>query len=297
MGILTRNIDAPFARKLVPPRSEESNKATFGRVLNVAGSVNYRGAACLSSIAALKAGAGYATLACPRAVADSITSFVPDIVTIPLESRSGSLAKNAWRKIVEVFPAYTVLSAGCGLFSMAGDNRNVKDCFSRLIESIAGTEKAVVIDADGLTILSERPPAALPKRLVLTPHPKELSRLIGVGTEDIQADRESHALAAARRFRATVVLKGHGTVVTDGERICVNTTGNSALAKAGTGDILTGMVAGFCAQGLEPFDAACLAVYLHGLAGDLARDELTAYSVLASDLIRFIPRAIRTLVG
>jgi yjeF C-terminal region, hydroxyethylthiazole kinase-related len=289
-------ITREYARSLLPPRSEDSNKATFGRVLNVAGSVNYRGAACLSSIAALKVGAGYATLACPVTVADSITSFVPDIVTIPLETNGGSIARKECRKVLAALPGYTVLSVGCGLFSMGSVNRNVKDFFRDLISGVRETEKPVIIDADGLTILAESQPLLLPAKTVLTPHPKELSRLLGISTEAVQADRAACVLAAARRFSATVVLKGHLTVISDGESVFVNGTGNSALAKAGTGDILTGMVSGFCAQGLAPREAACLAVYLHGLAGDLARDDLSAYSVLASDLLRFIAPAIRTLL-
>jgi hydroxyethylthiazole kinase-like uncharacterized protein yjeF len=150
----------------------------------------------------------------------------------------------------------------------------------------------VVLDADGLNLLADLQPLALPRALVMTPHEKELARLLKVSPETVHADRAGYAERAARKYSAVVVLKGMGTVITDGERGFVNPTGNSALAKAGSGDALTGMIAGFLAQGLSPLDAACVAVYLHGLAGELAAKELTEYGVLASDLRAFVPRAI-----
>ena len=284
------------ARALLPRRSADSNKATFGNVLNVAGSVNYRGAACLSSVASLRVGAGYSTLACPEAVANSASSLTPDIVTIPLKIHDGGIDRTEYKKILEVAHKYRVLAIGCGLFSLHGDNENTKAFFASLMAAIAGFELTVVIDADGLNILSELQPIDLPRNSILTPHPKELSRLLKIETEIIQSDRAAHAKLAAEKFGATIVLKGHRTIVTDGSSMFVNTTGNSGLAKAGTGDVLTGTIAGLAAQGLDPLGAACLGSYLHGKAGEIASRELTEYGVLASDLSRYLPRAIRTLL-
>lgn len=291
MKELTRD----YVKGLLPERMEDSNKATFGSVLNVSGSVNYRGAACLSSLSALKVGAGYVTLACLEIVASCVTSFSPDIVIIPLLSSDGCIAEEEHKKIASVIDKYSVLSIGCGLSSIFGDRKSIRSFFFNVIASVSPLEMPVIIDADGLNLLAELPQVALPRYSVLTPHPKELSRLLKVSTDDIQSDRIGYAEKAARKYSAVIVLKGHRTIVTDGDSTFVNMTGNSALAKAGSGDILTGMVSGFCAQGLSALDAACLAVYLHGKTGDLARDECSAYSVLASDLLRFIPCAIKTL--
>lgn len=293
---VVKPITRAFARSLLPRRPQDSNKATFGNVLNVAGSVNYRGAACLSSLASLRVGAGYSTLACPEAVANSATSLSPDIVTIPLKTHDGGIDRTEYKKILEVAHKYRVLAVGCGLFSLHGDNENTRAFFASLMAAIADYDLTVVIDADGLNMLAGLQPIDLPKNLILTPHPKELSRLLGIDTETIQSDRAAHAKLAAERFGATVVLKGHGTIVSNGTSIFVNTTGNSALAKAGTGDVLTGTIAGLAAQGLSPLDAACLGVYLHGKAGELASRDLTDYGVLASDLGSWLPRAIRTLL-
>jgi hydroxyethylthiazole kinase-like uncharacterized protein yjeF len=289
-------ITRALARSLLPRRPEESNKATFGNVLNVAGSVNYRGAACLSSLASLRVGAGYSTLACPEAVANSAASLTPDIVTLPLKIHDGGIDRTEYKKILEVSHRYRVLVVGCGLFSLHGDNENTKAFFASLMAAIIDFDLTVVIDADGLNMLSGLQPIDLPKNAILTPHPKELSRLLKLDTDIIQNDRALYAKLAAERFGATVVLKGHETIVSDGKSIFVNTTGNSALAKAGTGDVLTGTIAGFAAQGLSPLDAACLGVYLHGKAGEIASRELTEYGVLASDLGGYLPRAIRTLL-
>lgn len=291
-----KELTADYVRSLLPGRPDDSNKATFGSVLNVAGSVNYRGAACLSSLSALKVGAGYVTLACPDVIAGGISSYSPDIVIIPLKTRDGCIDKNGYREIVRILPKYSVLSVGCGLSSVSGGRDRVRAFFSGLISSVSALNIPVMIDADGLNLLAELPSAVLPKNTVLTPHPKELSRLLNVEVGEIQSDRILYAQQAARRFGSVVVLKGHRTIITDGTDTWINVTGNSALAKAGTGDVLTGMISGFCAQGLSPRDSACLGAYLHGMAGDLAGAELTEYGVLASDLLSYIPAAIKTLV-
>jgi hydroxyethylthiazole kinase-like uncharacterized protein yjeF len=161
-------------------------------------------------------------------------------------------------------------------------------------------EVPVILDADGLNLLSRAlhaaPAIRLPGKLVLTPHPGEMARLCDLTVSAVQENRVSVAMDAAKRFGAVVVLKGRETVVTDGTEVLVNTTGTSALAKAGTGDVLAGMIAGFCAQGLSPLDGAALAVYVHGLAGEQAADKKTDYGVLANDVLEYIPDAIHALL-
>jgi NAD(P)H-hydrate epimerase len=180
----------------------------------------------------------------------------------------------------------TVLAIGPGLGRDEGTLQAVRDI---LIQS----PRPAVLDADGILALKDEPEvlSKAPSPVILTPHPGEMSALLGTTIPDIQNDREAAALEAAERTGKIVVLKGRGTLVIDGERIYENTTGGPALAKGGSGDVLTGMAAALLAQAMEPFDAAVLAVYLHGLAGDLAAGELGPYSVLSRDVADCISKA------
>lgn len=293
-------LTAERVKALLPNRPQNSSKATFGNVLNISGSVSYRGAAYLSSVSALRVGAGYVTLACIEPVASSIAALVPDIVIFPLRSRYGAIAGGEYRAIAKILHKYRVLLVGCGLSGPMGIDRNLKVFFRGLLGTVPVREdsvRATIIDADGLNVLSEFTKIKLPPHTVLTPHPKELSRLLKITTEEIQANRVPSAEFAARKFGATVVLKGHRTVVTDGKNTFINVTGNSGLAKAGTGDVLAGMIAGLCAQGLSTLNASCLAAYLHGKAGEFASADKTEYGVLASDLQSYIPLALKLCYG
>ena len=149
-----------------------------------------------------------------------------------------------------------------------------------------------VIDADGLNILSKTQ-ILLPKNTILTPHPKEAARLLNCELKDVLNNMQQSAQKISKKYNCVTVLKSHKTIVCDNEKIYINSTGNSALAKAGSGDVLAGMISGLLAQKMNIFDSAVLGVYLHGLAGDLAKNDLSAYGVLASDTIRYIPLAIK----
>ena len=253
----------------LPTRNENSNKGTFGKVLNISGSKYMWGAALLSSLSALKIGAGYVVLASDEEVLNRIN--VPEIVLAPLS------------KISELDAS--VLLIGCGLSTSRKEI--LKSAISRKIPT--------VIDADGLNILAQID-LKLDNNTILTPHPKEASRLLGYSLDKVLDNLEQSARKICEKYNCITVLKSHRTIVTDGEKIYHNTTGNSALAKAGSGDVLAGMIAGLLAQGANPYEASCLGVYLHGLAGDLAKNDLTAYGVLASDTIRYIPYAIKNLL-
>jgi len=271
----------------VPARVQNSHKGTFGKVLNIAGSKKYSGAAVLSSLSALKTGAGYVTLACPSCIVPSVASYSPDVTFLPLD-----FSENSADSISDVFKSvntYNVVSLGCGLTC----DISVKNFVLKLLEEIRVPS---VIDADGLNILSDSGISHFDFPSVITPHPKELSGLLKISVEEIQKDREKYCVAAANKYNAVCVLKGHNTVVSDGKDIYINKTGNSSLAKAGSGDVLTGIISGLTAQGCSLFQAAVLGVYLHGLAGELASLDLTEYSVLASDLLKYIPYAIKKLI-
>lgn len=265
---------------MLPERPENSNKGTFGKVLNIAGSPNYSGAAYLSSISALKVGCGYVALSSTQSVLQTVASKTSDIVFVPI------------KQVKNVLKNYDVISFGCG-FSVDAPSILM---FKSIMTELAILDKPVVLDADGLNLLSKFKRMILPDKLIVTPHPKEAARLLDCTLEEVLFDTEKAAENISLDYKCTTVLKGHNTIVCSKHlRKYVNTTGNSALAKAGTGDVLCGMIAGFLAQGMKRFEAAKLAVYLHGLAGELASEDLTEYSVLASDILNYIPLAVKTL--
>ena len=283
-------VDRFYISKLFPKRSENSNKGTFGTVLNFAGSIYYPGAAFLSSIAALRVGAGLVRLATESNTIPIIASQTPDITYIDLGNNElGTIPKDA-HKIVKEIKAPSAISIGCGLSAL----NPIKEFVPKLLKHYLESSIPVVVDADAINVLSmvENPP--LPLNSVITPHPLELSRLIKVDVETIQSDRLKWANYAASKLDCIVVLKGHNTIVSiPNGNTFVNTSGTSALAHGGTGDILSGMIAGFAAQGMKLEDASILAVYLHGRAGEIAGKKLSEYSVLASDILKFIPFAIK----
>lgn len=272
-------------KKLLPKRQQNSHKGTFGKVLNIAGSEKYQGAAYLSSISALKIGAGYVAWACPESVTNHITALTPDITFLPL---TDSLLQNI-QIIKDNLNRFDVISVGCGL----GTDKRTLVFFDKLIDLFKKVDLPVIIDADGLNAISILGISKLPKATIITPHEAELSRMLGASVQEIAKNRVAFAKEASQKYNCVTVLKGHGAVICDKQQnITINKTGNSALAKAGTGDVLTGIITGLVAQGCSLKDAACLGVYLHGLSGYLASKELTEYSVLASDLIKFIPKAV-----
>lgn len=259
----------------LPERLENSNKGTFGKILNVSGSEYMTGAAYLSSVSALKIGAGYVELASHDNALKVTASLAPEIVLASIN------------KIPEIIKNSTVLLIGCGLSTTNEAVTLLKNTIS------LAKDLPTVIDADGLNILSENY-LELPTNTILTPHPKEASRLLHCSLDEILSDMEKSAKKISKKYNCITVLKSHQTIVTsqNGE-IYYNNTGNSALAKAGSGDVLAGMIAGLLAQNMQTFEAAVLGVYLHGLSGDLAKNDLTAYGVLATDTIRYITYAIK----
>ena len=263
----------------MPERPENSHKGTFGRVLNVSGSDFMSGAAGLSSISALTVGAGLVVLCSTSKVINAISAQTKEIVFAPLTD------------VINQLKAADVLLVGCGL-SVSNEANMI---FSKIFEY--GCDIPTIMDADGLNILSKSSVKWLPSKLILTPHPKEAARLLDVELEEVVADLEFSAKMISKKYGCVTVLKSHNTVVcSENLEIYVNNTGNSALAKAGSGDVLAGMISGLLAQHCEPFEAAKLGVYLHGLCGDLAKNDLTEYGVLSSDLVRYIPQAIKTLI-
>lgn len=283
-----------YFKSILPKRPENSHKGTFGHVLNIAGSGFYTGAAYFSSIVPLKVGCGRITLASVKPVLEAISSFSPDIILMPLdETKEKTIAPKSINKLEKVLGNYDVVSVGCGL-SM---NKDTIKFFAKLIKVLRNLETPVVIDADGLNILSELKNYDLPPNTILTPHPLELSRLMRVSVENILSEPETWVKKCCEKYQCTTVLKLHETLIADNKgNFYVNKTGNTALSHGGSGDVLCGMIAGFLAQGLNCFDASVLGVYLHGVMAEIASEELTEYSTLSSDLLNYIPKAIKTIL-
>jgi hydroxyethylthiazole kinase-like uncharacterized protein yjeF len=275
------------------PRDPDANKGDFGRVLLAAGSRGMSGAAVLCTTAALRGGAGLVRVAVPAGILPIVAAGNPCYMTAPLpEDEHGRLAAAAAPELVALLAQNTAAGLGPGL----GRGDGVSAVVRAVLEQ---TDLPLVIDADGLNALPPMLDVLKRRRgpTVLTPHPGEFGRLVGLDPAAVQADRQGLAVRFAADHGAVVVLKGRHTVVTDGRRVYVNRTGNPGMATGGTGDVLTGLTTALLGQlggRLEPFAAAQLAVYLHGLAGDLARDALGETSLIATDLLDYLPQAFRS---
>lgn len=272
-------------KKLLPVRKQKSHKGTFGKVLNIAGSENFQGATYLSSISALKTGAGYVMLACPENIIPNIASLSPDITFLPLPD--SILEKTLI--IEQNLNKFDVISLGCGLSC----EKRIVYFTEKILSLLSDSEMPIILDADGLNAISLLGIKKLPKNSVITPHEAEMARLLGLSVPEVSNNREFFAKEASKKFNCVTILKGHKTIIFAPQKdIVINQTGNSALAKAGSGDVLTGIITGLVAQGCTPFDAAVLGVHLHGICGEEASKKKTEYSVLASDLLRFIPDSV-----
>ncbi len=275
------------------PREADSHKGTYGRVLIVAGSRQMPGAAALAALGALRGGAGLVTVATPESALPLIAPAVTCATYLPLpESARGFLAPAARRLVLERADAADAVVLGPGLGMERGTVLTVR----RLVAAI---EEPLVLDADGLNAIAAEPQVLLTRSAptVLTPHPGELMRLDGEPPPRGRTERRRRAEQAASRFRAVVCLKGHETVVTDGQATYVNDTGNPGMASGGTGDVLAGLTGTFLAQMDRPLDAAIAAVRLHGLAGDVAARRLGQAALIASDLLEALGEAFARYAG
>jgi hydroxyethylthiazole kinase-like uncharacterized protein yjeF len=271
------------------PRRRDGHKGDYGRVLIVAGSRGMTGAAALCAGGAVRGGAGLVTVATPSECYPIAASHVAEALFAPMpQTPAGTLAATAARPLREIAARSDIVALGPGLSTHPATGRCVE-------AFLAGLKKPCVIDADGLNLVAKRPRilcrAGAP--VVVTPHPGEMGRLAGLTAKQVQADRAGVARRFARDYGAIVVLKGHGTVVTDGRRLRINRTGNPGMATGGSGDVLTGLIAALIAQGMAPYEAAALGAHLHGLAGDLAARVRGEISLAASDLIEFLPAAFQ----
>jgi ADP-dependent NAD(P)H-hydrate dehydratase / NAD(P)H-hydrate epimerase len=293
-------ITARDIASLIGDRPKESNKGLYGHVLVVGGSVGKAGAAAMAGISALRSGAGLATVATAKSVLASVAGFHPEVMTESLpETAEGTVAAGALEELLEFAIGMSVLAIGPGI----SRNPETAETVRKLV---AQAEIPVVLDADGLNAfegrtneLSGKSANGKGRLLVITPHPGEMARLAGCSTVDVQKDRLGVARKFASEHEVVVVLKGNRTLVVrpDGEA-WVNTTGNPGMSTGGTGDILTGMVAGLIGQNPKSaLMAVCAAVHLHGLAGDVMRETVGEHSMVATDLLKGLPGAFRRARG
>jgi NAD(P)H-hydrate epimerase len=277
----------------LPPRPPDAHKGDFGRALLIGGSRGMAGAISLAGMSCLRSGAGLVKLAVPECILDTVASFEQSYMTVPLPcDRSGHIRLKSTRKITEFLKAATCVACGPGL----GRTKRLELFVRELYQSLP---QPMVIDADALNAL-----AAVENGLsnpagprILTPHPGEFARLVKT-PEGAKPSRDEQIAAAkqlAADYNVVIVLKGHRTFITDSTQSAENTTGNPGMATGGTGDVLTGIITALVCQGLSPFDAAVLGAHAHGLAGDLAAADLGQMSLIASDLVPFLPKAFRAL--
>jgi len=287
-------IDYYLVKQFIPRRPDDSNKGSFGKVLIIAGSTRYIGAASLAIRASLRSGAGLVYAAIPEPIQIALASGIAEAIWYPLPAEKGRFSPEAARLLPALLEDKNAVLIGPGLGQSTGTKSLLLALLSRLGNSQANIP--LLLDADALNLLSQEPdwPALLPPNCLLTPHPGEFSRLTGLTIEKIQADRLTVAKEYAVNWQQTLILKGANTVIADPQGNCrILSFANSVLAHGGTGDVLSGILVSLLAQGLTPFDAASLAVWLHAWA---AEDALEAVghpaATLPSDIIQHLGKAL-----
>jgi hydroxyethylthiazole kinase-like uncharacterized protein yjeF len=289
-------ITEDWIKSVLPARPADANKGSFGKVLVVAGSINYIGAAYLACMGAARIGAGLVTLSTASSIQPILAAKMTEVTYVPLpESEAGIISPKASSVLKQWLPDYEVLLMGCGL----GQKAAVAEFMKSVLFSLKkGSSPDLVLDADALNTLAQIPNwwQKLSQDAILTPHPGEMARLAGVAVDEVQRHRLDIARKSAIEWRKVVVLKGAYTIVaaSDG-RARINPVANPGLASAGTGDVLTGVIAGLVAQGLSLFDAAACGVYLHAQAGEMVKREIGEAGMLAGDLLPALPKVIMRL--
>jgi NAD(P)H-hydrate epimerase len=278
-------LDKNYIRKIFKPRQPFAHKGTYGHALLIGGSYGKMGAVVLSTSACLRSGAGLVTAYVPRCGYSIMQTSTPEAMILT----------DADESMITTPPEELQKFSAIGIGPGMGTNKQTRQAIVGLISSFT---KPLVIDADALNVLALVPETLhnLSSNTILTPHPKEFERLFGACKNDFE--RIEKAKQKARELNIIIILKGHHTLIAlpDGSSF-FNSTGNAGMAKGGSGDVLTGIITAFCAQGYSPVEAAILGVYLHGLAGDLCASALSMEAMIATDIIKFLPQAFRGLAS
>lgn len=274
--------DKEFVKANLPVISIDANKYTKGYALIFAGSYTMAGAAVLSGKACLRSGAGLVRLIVPKSIYPVCAASLSEAVYTVYEDNESSFESVDLSKC-------TAVAIGCGI----GQSEGTKDTLIKLIRE---NTKSLLIDADGINVLSKHIDVLKEKKcpVVLTPHEGEMARLTGLSSEYIRDNREKVAVDFAREYGVTLLLKGRNTVIASEQgEVMINPTGSKALATAGSGDVLSGIITALLSQGVGSFKAAALGAYIHGLSGDLAAKDLTERCVIASDIIEYLPKTFK----
>jgi NAD(P)H-hydrate epimerase len=296
MAANARSITQRWVARNLPARPDRAHKGDFGRLLIVAGSIDFPGAAVLSALGAMRAGAGVVRVAAAESVAARVAGAVPEVTWMSLDEEApGLIAPGGWRRVTAEAGDYDAVVIGPGLGSQPATQRRAR-------QLVASLDIPAVVDADGLNALADQPRwwQGLGASLVLTPHPGEFARLTGEPAPDADDDvaRSAAAAAAALRWNQVVVLKGAHTIVAEpGGELLRSDVATPTLATAGSGDVLAGAIGAFLASGAEPMAAAGCAVAVHGAAGLVAAERIGRTGVMARDLANLLPEAIAQLRG
>ena len=286
-------IDKSLVNSGIVKRTQESNKGTYGSLLTICSSYSMAGASILAGKGALRCGIGLLKMAVPKSIYPIVASAIYESVYYPVsENESGTHNKYETPFLLEKSKESNAVLIGCGM-------QNNRDTYFIVNSFLEKCTVPIVLDADALNaICSNLDALKLAKvPVVITPHPKEMARLLKISVADVQSNREQVAVNFAREYNVYVVLKGHNTVVAspNGD-VFVNTTGNAGMATGGSGDVLAGMISSLLAQNpKKPLECACAGVYLHGMAGDIAKVKFGEISMLPTDLINCIPKAFSNL--
>lgn len=288
-----RALDRLDVFDLLPARKVDAYKNTVGRILVIAGSRDMTGAAVLVARGAYKIGAGLVVFGPPAGITPVLHGAVVEAIVRPqAETEAGALSVDAYEPLIELSAHYDVIAIGPGLTT----NEQTAELVRKLVAKI---EKPMVIDADGLNAVAGNVQILKDRKAetVITPHPGEMARLMKASTQDVLDDPIGFSRRAAEEFGVVAVLKGAVTITSSRDESTINTTGNPGLATAGTGDVLTGFIAGLIGQGLSAYDAASVGVYLHGLSADIAVEDMSEYCLMASDVVDYLPEAILYILG
>jgi len=293
-SIASELITPALVSSLLPYRPPDGHKGTFGAFLAIAGSTGLTGAAAMTAQSAIRSGCGIARIACPKTILPILASKTTEVMTLPMPdvAKKGALSLRGLGDILKRVKEHDAVAIGPGL----GLHHETKELVRRLVSRI---DKPMVIDADAINALEGHADILKGKKaapLLLTPHPGEFARLTGNKPTDDIHDRIDKAKSFANEFGVTLVLKGSPSIVADRDgNIWVNSSGNAGMATGGSGDVLTGIIGSLLAQGMNAVDAAICGTYIHGLAGDLAADEFMQRSMIAGDIIAFLPEAFELL--
>lgn len=277
---------------IFPKRKRDSHKGTFGTLLCITGSDNMPGACALSTLAALRSGAGLVKVATTRNNVSILASQIYEAIYLPMQTNDigGIIWESNQDTLCTAIAQASAILLGCGLGDTAATQQLVR-------ETVRLANCPIVIDADGLNALAVCIDIMQEQKenWILTPHPGEMARLIHSSSSVVQADRSACALHFCETFSGTLVLKGAGTIVQQGTTKMQNPTGNPGMSRGGSGDVLAGMIASFAAQGISPYQAACAGVYLHGLAGDLAAEQYSEQAMLPRDVLQCLPQVFHRM--